>query len=325
MSGQGMGASITRKEDRRFLLGKGRYTDDIVLPGQTWAVFVRSPHAHAKIRKIDASRALAAPGVVAVLTGEDVRKDDLGTMQMALKRKRPDGSPMFASPHRGLTADRLRKQLDHVAAVNAALPKGFRILTGIEVDILADGSLDYDDQTLALLDVVVGSPHNALSQEPEIATKRLVRAIESGKVHIVGHPTGRLINRRAGLSPDMAKIIAAAKANDVALEINSHWMRLDLRDVHVRAAVEGNDAGLVDHLIDDRDVRRSLEDLRAVVVDDGQHRAREAARDAAVVVATIGIRIRGPAALAIRAQGSLALQRLRRERRHPPVRRVDDQ
>jgi carbon-monoxide dehydrogenase large subunit len=62
MSDQGMGASVLRKEDRRFLMGKGRYTDDVTLPEQTYAVFVRSPHANAKIRSIDASQALAAPG-----------------------------------------------------------------------------------------------------------------------------------------------------------------------------------------------------------------------------------------------------------------------
>lgn len=137
----------------------------------------------------------------------------------------------------GLSAERLR---EHVAAVHAARRKvrGVHILAGSEVDILADGSLDYDDRTLALLDVVVASPHSALSQEPGVATGRLVRAIESGRVHILGHPTGRLINRRAGLSPDMAKVIAAARAHDVALEINAHWMRLDLRDTHVRAAVD---------------------------------------------------------------------------------------
>ena len=66
---------------------------------------------------------------------------------------------------RGLTADRLRRQLDHVAAVNAALPEGFRILTGIEVDILADGTLDQDEELLARLDVVVGSVHSGLRDE----------------------------------------------------------------------------------------------------------------------------------------------------------------
>ncbi len=69
------------------------------------------------------------------------------------------------------------------------------------------------------------------------ATKRLIKAIKHPLVHILGHPTGRLINRRAGLDPDMAKLMAAAVESRTALEINAHWMRLDLRDVHVRAAV----------------------------------------------------------------------------------------
>jgi DNA polymerase (family 10) len=116
--------------------------------------------------------------------------------------------------------------------------KGISILKGSEVDILADGSLDFDDETLASLDVVVASPHVALDQDPKKATARLLRAIEHPMVHIVGHPTGRIIGRRAGLAPAMDEIIAAAKEHDVALEINAHWLRLDLRDTHVRAAVE---------------------------------------------------------------------------------------
>ena len=116
--------------------------------------------------------------------------------------------------------------------------KGITILAGSEVDIHADGSLDYDDELLAELDIVVASPHVGLGQDPATATKRLLRAIEHPLVHILGHPTGRLINKRAGLAPDMGQIIAAAKQHDVALEINAHWLRLDLRDTHVRAAVE---------------------------------------------------------------------------------------
>ncbi|MCA9288828.1 MAG: PHP domain-containing protein, partial [Phycisphaerales bacterium] len=137
----------------------------------------------------------------------------------------------------GLQPDRLR---EHAKAVRraAAATKGITILVGAEVDILADGSLDYDDDTLALLDVVVASPHVALSQDAKTATKRLLKAIEHPRVNILGHPTGRLIGRRAGLEPAMDEIIAAAMQHDVALEINAHWMRLDLRDTHVRAAVE---------------------------------------------------------------------------------------
>lgn len=137
----------------------------------------------------------------------------------------------------GLKPDRLRA---HMIAVRKADKhfEGLRILTGSEVDILVDGSLDYDDDLLHELDVVVASPHAGLRAKPKQATKRLLKAIEHPMVHILGHPTGRLIDRRAGLEPDMNELIAAAIEHHVALEINSHWMRLDLRDTHVRAAVE---------------------------------------------------------------------------------------
>ncbi len=137
----------------------------------------------------------------------------------------------------GLSVERLLK---HVEAVHKAREKvkGIRILAGSEVDILADGSLDYDDKVLAKLDIVVASPHTALSQDSEHATKRLLSAIKHPRVHILGHPTGRLINRRRGLEPDIGKLIVAALEHRVALEINAHWLRLDLRDTHVRASVQ---------------------------------------------------------------------------------------
>ncbi len=137
----------------------------------------------------------------------------------------------------GLSPERLA---EHIKAIHAARKKvdGITILAGSEVDILADGSLDYDDELLAKLDVVVASPHASLRQEPTVATARLLKAIRHPLVHILGHPTGRLIDKRPGLAPDMAELIAAAKEHNVALEINAHWMRLDLRDTHVRAAVD---------------------------------------------------------------------------------------
>jgi DNA polymerase (family 10) len=139
----------------------------------------------------------------------------------------------------GLKPDRLRRHIDDVHAVHEKLHKelGITVLAGSEVDILADGSLDYKDELLAQLDVVVASPHAALTQDPATATARLLKAIAHPLVHILGHPTGRLVARRAGLSPDMAELIAAAKQHNVALEVNAHWMRLDLRDTHVRQAV----------------------------------------------------------------------------------------
>ena len=149
----------------------------------------------------------------------------------------------------GLSEARLRDQIKQIRELDQEIreskpgewgrekAKGLRVLAGSEVDILSDGRLDYDDELLAELDVVVASPHAALSQEPAAATARLVRAVSHPLVHILGHPTGRLVNRRIGLQPDLKLLFEAARAHGTALEINSHWMRLDLRDVHVRQAL----------------------------------------------------------------------------------------
>ena len=115
----GVGQSVTRFEDPRLLRGGGRFINDVNLPGQAHAVVIRSIHAHAKITAIDAAGARRAPGVVAVFTGADVARDKLGVMRMTLNRKRPDGSPMFASPHRGLSQDRARYVGDPIALVVA--------------------------------------------------------------------------------------------------------------------------------------------------------------------------------------------------------------
>ncbi|MCK4871436.1 MAG: DNA polymerase/3'-5' exonuclease PolX [Phycisphaerales bacterium] len=135
----------------------------------------------------------------------------------------------------GLSADRLR---EHIQAIRTANERrsDITILAGSEVDILADGRLDYDDDLLAELDIVIASPHSALRQEPKAATSRLLRAITHPLVHIIGHPTGRYIGKRPGLSPDMPTLFAAAAEHDTALEVNAHWSRLDLRDTHIRAA-----------------------------------------------------------------------------------------
>ncbi|MDX2115057.1 MAG: DNA polymerase/3'-5' exonuclease PolX [Planctomycetota bacterium] len=136
----------------------------------------------------------------------------------------------------GLKPDELRRHIDAVRHAQSSV-QGIRLLAGSEVDILADGSLDYDDDLLALLDIVVASPHSALRQDAAAATARLIRAATHPLVHIIAHPTGRLINKREGLAPDIAEIAAAAAQHATALEINSNWMRLDLRDIHVRAAL----------------------------------------------------------------------------------------
>ncbi len=118
--GQGMGASVARTEDRRFLLGKGRYTDDLVLPGQCYAVFLRSPHAHAAIRAIDARQALQSPGVLAVLTGEDVAADGLGGIPCGWNITNKDGTNMVEPPHPALALGKVRHVGDPVAMVIAS-------------------------------------------------------------------------------------------------------------------------------------------------------------------------------------------------------------
>ena len=137
----------------------------------------------------------------------------------------------------GLSPERLREHIEAVREADRAAGC-ITILAGAEVDILTDGRLDYDDDLLAELDIVIASPHAALRQDPETATRRLVAAIKHPLVHILGHPTGRMINRREGLRPDLSALIEAAREHDTALEINANPSRLDLRDTHVRAAVE---------------------------------------------------------------------------------------
>jgi aerobic carbon-monoxide dehydrogenase large subunit len=119
MTKYGIGQPVSRFEDPRLLRGQGRYQDDMNLPGQGYAVFLRSPHAHARIGSVDTGAAAAAPGVLAVFTGEDVARDGLGTMSIRLQRKRPDGSPMFARPHPGLARERVRHVGDPVAMIVA--------------------------------------------------------------------------------------------------------------------------------------------------------------------------------------------------------------
>ena len=139
----------------------------------------------------------------------------------------------------GLDEARLRAHIKAIHAARARFPD-MQVWAGSEVDIFSDGSLDYADDLLAELDWVVASPHAALKQEPRVATDRLLRAIAHPLVHVIGHPTGRIVNGRPGLEPAMNELYAAAKEHGTALEINSHHMRLDLRDTHVRAA---GDAG----------------------------------------------------------------------------------
>lgn len=117
-----IGQPVARTEDPRLLRGGGRYTDDINVPGQTYGAVVRSPHPHALIRSIDPSAALAMPGVLAVLTGEDVAADGLGMIRSQLAMKRRDGSEMYHSSYAALAQERVRYVGDAVAFVVAETP-----------------------------------------------------------------------------------------------------------------------------------------------------------------------------------------------------------
>src|SRR2546428_13839949 len=115
-----VGQSVRRLEDPRLLRGFGRYSDDVNLAHQAYAVVVRSPHAHAAIRSVDTSVARKATGVLAVLTGADLAADGLGDLPTDKTRKRRDGSPAFATPRPALVRDRVRHVGDPVALVVAA-------------------------------------------------------------------------------------------------------------------------------------------------------------------------------------------------------------
>jgi DNA polymerase (family X) len=136
----------------------------------------------------------------------------------------------------GLTVERLRAQL---AAIRALQPRyRIRILAGCECDILADGTMDFPDEVLSELDVVVGSVHSRFRQSREEMTARIVRALANPHVDILGHPTGRLIGSREPYDVDLEAVFAAARAHGKAIEINSSPDRLDLHDTHARRAAE---------------------------------------------------------------------------------------
>jgi len=137
---------------------------------------------------------------------------------------------------RGVTVEDLRA---HAAAVRGLSDTvGIRVLMGAEVDILGDGSLDYPDDVLAELDLVIGSIHSRFRMPREEMTKRVIRALEHPHLDMLGHPTGRLIGERPPYELDIDAVIEAARRTGTAIEINASPDRLDLPDVHVRLARE---------------------------------------------------------------------------------------
>lgn len=139
---------------------------------------------------------------------------------------------------RSLSLRDIERQREEVRAVNKELGSRMTLLHGVELNIGADGSLDYPDEVLASFDLCVASIHSSFKASRAEQTRRLLRAIENPHVHVIGHPSGRRLDRREGIDFDVGEIARAAAQHQVALEINAHPYRLDLRDDHVRWARE---------------------------------------------------------------------------------------
>jgi DNA polymerase (family 10) len=127
----------------------------------------------------------------------------------------------------GMTPDVVAKQHREIDALNRKM-KGFRVLKGIECDILADGSLDFDDALLATFDVVIAAVHSSFGLPEKEQTARIAKALANPHVDILAHPTGRLLLARDGYAVDLARVIDAAAKHGKAIEINCHPQRLDL-------------------------------------------------------------------------------------------------
>ncbi len=215
MGVEGIGARVTRKEDKRFITGKGRYTDDIVLKDTTYGVFVRSPHAHAKIVSIDTAAAKAAPGVVDVLTGADLAGDRIGGLICGWMIHSRDGSPMKAGAHPAIALDRVRHVGDQVALVVAetkAQARDAAELVEVEYDVLpavVDPAHAMDEGAPVLHDV---APNNLIF-DWTLGDEAATDAAFAGAAHVVELD---IINNR--LSPNPMEPRAAIGSYDAAEE-----------------------------------------------------------------------------------------------------------
>jgi DNA polymerase (family 10) len=163
---------------------------------------------------------------------------------------------------KGLSEERLFKQIEEIEALNAAKRFTTHVFSGTECDILTDGQLDYDDALLAKLDYVVVSVHNAFTQDEATMTARIIRAIEHPRTTMLGHLTGRLLLRREGYKVDVTKVIDAAIANGVVVELNASPWRLDMDWRNWRKAAE---RGLLTSLNPDAHETEGLAHVRAGV------------------------------------------------------------
>ena len=157
----------------------------------------------------------------------------------------------------GLDADGVKAQIHEIERVNRGSP--CQLLAGIEVDIMADGTLGLPDRVLADLDLDIASIHPGLHEEKDVMTRRILTAISSDHVDILGHPTGRMFPSRPACQVDMGRVIEAAKAAGTALEINASPYRMDLDDPHIR---EARDRGVMLSIGTDAHSRAELGHIR---------------------------------------------------------------
>ncbi len=157
-----------------------------------------------------------------------------------------------------VSPEQLRRQIELVHEAGARV-EGIELLAGSEVNILPDGSLDYDDELLGELDWIVASVHTSFGMSEQAMTERMIAAIEHPLVDVIGHPTGRLIERRAPYALDFEAVFAAAAAAGTMLEINANPDRRDLSDVHARAAAQ---AGVLIAIDSDAHRTRTLQNMR---------------------------------------------------------------
>jgi DNA polymerase (family 10) len=158
----------------------------------------------------------------------------------------------------GMDEKRLRKQLDAIDRLNQRLD-GIRLLKGVEVDILEDGTLDLNDSVLRQLDLTVCAVHSGFRLSRAKQTERVIRAMDNPYFNILAHPTGRLINQRSGHEIDIERVMEAALERGCYLELNAQPDRLDLDDVHCRMA---KDMGLKVAISTDAHARSNLGRMR---------------------------------------------------------------
>ena len=159
----------------------------------------------------------------------------------------------------GMKPDEVARQQSEIRELNASFGDDFRIFSGVESDILADGSLDYDEDVLASFDFIVASVHSGFNMTVNDATERIITAVENPYTSILGHPTGRLLLVREGYRIDHHRVIQACAENNVAIELNANPYRLDLDWRYIHEAI---DAGVLISINPDAHAMAELENVR---------------------------------------------------------------